>query len=1139
MTQRLITVLFFLAAISCMAQNSGKIESIQLAEKDVVIRGEDRRGPYLLPDSLIIKDSEQVFLNSQKLEKTDYELDFIAGEIRFSDIVPQNSSIRLIYKILPYSLKKSYAHRRVVQRAFGAPTEAVLAQPISLKSEEPDYGALLNKSGSITRGVTVGTNRGLKVNSSLNINVSGKVAENVQVVAALTDQTTPIQPEGTSQNLQEIDKIFVQVKAPYFAATMGDFQLDYSASEFARYSRKLQGAMGQVQSDNLSVTVSGAVSRGKYTSMQFLGQEGNQGPYQLKGDRGQIDIIILAGTERIFIDGESMTRGETNDYVIDYATAQITFTRRRLITSDSRIVVDFQYSDERFRRNLYSSEIRGRLWDGKVVLGTTLLQESDDKKNPMDFALTDDRLRILSQAGDDPQKAVVDGAEFVGSGQGRYIKTELGFFRHAGRDSGDYRVTFSDVGEGKGDYRYKGTGIYEYVGREMGRYAPVILLPTARSHNLLDFNLHVSPVNSLSLHGEVAFSALDLNTYSGIDDKDNQGTAQNWQLTVKQDSLKMLGVNWGKALISGRIRRVQDRFEDIDRTTEAEYNRRWDLPADSKRGEDVREIQSFYEPLKGAQLSGEWGMIRKGEVFRSNRWQFSSQLHRGKLPHYQYRIEQISKNEPIDRRSGDWLRQRGTASYSLWKLRPMFGYDGEIKKENWSDTLSTGFKFDDYNGGLEFSPISRVVVSTKFSQRRDQDYIGHDRFRDKSTALTQNYALQLQQIKSFSAAMEFTHREKRYSDPAIGDKRTDLAELRAGFSPLNRVISSDFSYQLSNTATAKKERVFIKVTQGDGNYRFDELLNEYVNDPLGDYILRILTTDDFIPVVELKATSRVRLDPARFWSKMPSEKLRARPIWQKMLSAISSESNVAIEERTQEKDVWQIYLMNFSKYRQPETTIFGSLQIRQDLFLFENNRNFSLRLRYRTRDEKNNQFLEGGQDWIERDNSARMTARFSNKWSSQTELTRKRAARIFGYAGRQNRDVYGTQAHGDVSYRPVASVELALESRLSWEEDRFYELPTRVRALAFVPRANYSLRGKGRLSAEVEWSNVSVEPAGRIIPYEMANGRSIGQSVRWDIRFDYRFSTTIQATFSYSGRSEPERHGTIHTGRAQVTAAFR
>jgi hypothetical protein len=77
----------------------------------------------------------------------------------------------------------------------------------------------------------------------------------------------------------------------------------------------------------------------------------------------------------------------------------------------------------------------------------------------------------------------------------------------------------------------------------------------------------------------------------------------------------------------------------------------------------------------------------------------------------------------------------------------------------------------------------------------------------------------------------------------------------------------EMNYQISNTATARKEKVYIQVSQGDGNYRYDEELNEYVIDPLGDYILRILATDEFVPVVKLKASTRLRLDPALYFKQ--------------------------------------------------------------------------------------------------------------------------------------------------------------------------------------------------------------------------------------------------------------------------------
>jgi len=681
---RIIFLLFVIGSSLVFAQTRGNLGSISLFEKDLVIQGEDRKGPYFLPDSLIIQHSEIIFIDGTFIPKMAYDFNYINGEIRFKNSVDKNSLIRVLYKIIPRPLKKQYYHRQVIRRVFEAPTGPADAYkiPVDAKKEE-DFAANLTKSGSITRGITVGSNRGLKVNSSLNINVSGKVAENVEVVAALTDQTTPIQPEGTTQNLQEIDKVFVQIKAPNMSATMGDFQLNYSGTQFARYSRKLQGAMGTAQADNFLLTVSGAVSRGKYLSMSFMGQEGYQGPYQLKGDRGQIDIIVLAGTERVYIDGEQMVRGETNDYIIDYATAQITFSRGRLITSDSRIVVDFQYSDEKFRRNLYSTEGKAQFWDGKIKFGTTFLREADDRNNPLDFTLSDERLAVLQAAGDDPQRSVVSGETYVGPGKGRYIRDQKGIYTYVGADSGDYQVSFSDMGQGKGSYRYKGSGIFEYVGENLARYAPVILLPTAKSHNLLDFDLQASPFSFLSVRGEVAFSGLDNNTYSSIDDEDNQGTAQNWSATLKPGAMKFWGVNWGRAELGGKFRRIDDRFQDIDRTTEIEYNRRWDLPQAAKRGEETKEIQANYSPFTGLSLGGEFGSIRKGDYFKSDRWQFQNTLSRQKFPEYNFRIEKIKKNNLVQNQFGDWRRGNGNATYKMWKIRPFVKYEGEVKKENW------------------------------------------------------------------------------------------------------------------------------------------------------------------------------------------------------------------------------------------------------------------------------------------------------------------------------------------------------------------------------------------------------------------------------------------------------------------------
>lgn len=1130
-----LTIVFCFSAL-LHAQNRGKLESIRLNEKDFAFLGEDRRGPYLLPDSLIIEHSEKLFLNNVLQPYTAYFMDYINGELRFEISVAKGTEIRLIYQIFPYPLKKSYYSREILHRVFGAQTVPADANAKPQQIEAEDYASQLSKSGSITRGVTMGSNRGLKVNSALNINVSGKVGENVEVVAALTDQTTPIQPEGTTQNLQEIDKVFIQIKSPTFSATMGDFQIDYSGTELSRYNRKLQGVLGEASYKTIKTKLSAAVSRGKYFSMQLMGQEGNQGPYQLKGDRGQIDIIILAGTERVFVDGETMVRGETNDYTIDYAASQITFTRRRLITSDSRITVDFQYSDEQYRRNLSSASVDAELWNNKLKIGAILLHEADDKNNPLDFTLTDEYRQILQNAGDQQNEAVINGAKFVGEQNGRYQLIDSTYV-YSGEKLGDYTVSFSDVGSNAGDYQYKGNAVFEFVGKNKGRYAPVILLPLPKSHTMMNFSLAVSPFSFLNFKSETAISQFDKNSFSESDGQDDRGLAQNYQLSFQPQKINLFNKNLGRFLLSGRYKNIDNRFVDIDRTTEVEYNRRWDLPTSINRQEIVQEIRSRYEPTQGISFGSEWGSIQKGDTFNSRRWQFEQAFSLKKLPTSNYRIERIMRNNLSPLQTGDWLRQRADVQWKVWKFSPLLRYEGETKKENWSDSLYTGFKFDDFSGGLSFEPFSQITLSGQVSQRKDLDYTGINKFTEKSSANTQNVQFNFQRLKFWTTSIDLTHRKKTYANSSLEDSRTDLAEVRMQLTPWKRSINANLNYQISNTATARKESVYIQVPEGEGTYRFDDQLNEYVYDPLGDHILRILTTDQLIPTAELKTSGRLRFEPAKLWElKTKSDSL---PLWVRALQNITSETYTAIEERTQRRQIEDIYLLKLAKFRSPQETIFGSLQFRQDLLLFERNRDFSLRLRYLSRDELNNQFLEGGENRREKEYAARATTRFTEKLSSQTELVKKQTARLFNYQGRQNRDIYATQFNMDVSVIPNSAIKLALEGRLSWEEDRIYAVPTTVRSYALIPRVTYSLKTRGRVRGEFEWSNVTASPVDRVLPYEMANGRSVGRSARWDIRFDYRISDVMQATFSYSGRNEPERHGVIHTGRAQVTAAFR
>ena len=97
-----------------------------------------------------------------------------------------------------------------------------------------------------------------------------------------------------------------------------------------------------------------------------------------------------------------MTRGESNDYVIDYATGEVTFTANRIISSDRRILVEFQYTTNQFSRSLTGASVTTHLWkrdggDPRTSIGVTFLREADGDLFNDEFGLTGaDSLAIIS-----------------------------------------------------------------------------------------------------------------------------------------------------------------------------------------------------------------------------------------------------------------------------------------------------------------------------------------------------------------------------------------------------------------------------------------------------------------------------------------------------------------------------------------------------------------------------------------------------------------------------------------------------------------------------------------------------------------------------------------------------------------------
>ena len=1044
--------------------------------------------------------------------------------------------------------------------------EQIYLQRVKLENPFTNIQSGLQTSGSIMRGVQIGTNRDLTLNSGLNLELSGQLTDNLEVVAALTDESTPIQPEGNTQTLDEVDKVFVRFKSPYIQGTVGDFNLTYDETQFGKLSRKLQGLtlLGEYKSNYLGATV--ATTRGFFNRMQFIGQEGNQGPYQLTGKSDEREIIVLAGTERIWINGERVIRGESNDYIIEYGNGQVTFTNSRLITSESRIEIDFEYfpASQKYNRNVYSGTFGSSFSENRVKLNMHYYREADDPDQVFEEggSFGDTEREILKNAGDSPLNAYTPGETELGTNKGSYIKidtlinnSQYSYFKYVGPNEGNYNVTFSYIQNG--DYTRDRLGVYRFVGLKKGTYMPRRLIPLPSSHDLIDLQAEWQPGKYYKFSTEYALTNLDQNTLSSLNDGDNQGSALklNGGITALPLEIKKIPLGTFSLNVDGRY--VEDTYQPVDRLNQPDYQRYWNILQDAQNQNEEKSLQvnSTYKPIQSMDLNLNAGYLDKASL-KSQRYLGSFRYKPSQATSAAAKYEYVGSTLKQYDTKNDWWRYSAQVGREFWKFSPEILYEGEKRKNRTTDHL-TGFEFDDIGGRIGLINLKFFSGSYQYNKRFDSvyDYENFGKLLPQASTSTNQVTLTLQNLRESSASLRFVRRNKDYTskfenikidtlrllyvdasvqDTVWQDRTTNLAELNAAHFQWKKSLNLTLQYRVSTEQTALKEKVYINVGEGRGNLRFDEDLQEYIPDPDGEFVLFILPSGKLEPITNLESALRVKFDPGKYWR-------RPTGLFQEWMSNISGESYFRVEEETKEPDIKSIYLLNLSKF-QKDQTIRGNITYNQDLYILRSNRNLSFRLRYRYSDGRFNQYLDPNEneDRLSRESGLRTDWRITPKLKSQSEVRYKKLLRDSKASPLRNRDITGYYYDQNFSYRPISAWEIGLESEYGNESNKELNYPIDLWFEAVKGRIDYALPGKGRASAEYQFQKVNPtsNPLGLVVPYEMGRGKKQGNSHTWELRVEYTVAKNILFTFYYNGRNEPNFENVIHSGQAEIRAYF-
>ncbi|PLW93960.1 MAG: hypothetical protein C0592_04570, partial [Marinilabiliales bacterium] len=591
--KRLLHLIFLFLPVLALSQNDVPEQKkvLQFPYPDTFLLDENT----VLPESIVIMTG-----SGNIIGKTDFQFDINTHCIIFTNPNALGTDSLIIrYKAMSVDISQEFFHK---DTSLLYPELDNFYNPFELNDNASDGEWLqtdgLDKSGSITRGFSIGNRQDASLNSSLNLQLSGKLNNDLEIQAVISDDNIPIQPEGNTQQIQEFDKVFIRLQKDETALTAGDIELFApETSYFMKYSRKSQGgdfrtvfSPGLANEDKIAFSVSGAFGKGKYTRQTLNVIEGNQGPYKLTGNNNETYIIVLAGSEKVYLDGQELTRGMENDYIIDYNTAEITFTSRIPVTANSRIVVEFEYSDKNFARAVIASNMEYQ--SGKFSAGFSVFSEKDLKNQSIQQDLSDDEKLLLSQIGDSLQDALFPGIDSIGF-TNEYVLyamiDTLGydsvFIYSTSPDSALYRLSFSYVGEGNGNYVQSSSNangrVYQWVvpvaGVPQGAYEPVSILITPKGTEMYSMRMRYDFNEATFLSGEYAISNTDPNLFSEIDDEDNQGQAFKLLFNRNSKLNRKDTINPWSLESKAVVEYTDQYFQEIQRFRSVEFDRDWNL----------------------------------------------------------------------------------------------------------------------------------------------------------------------------------------------------------------------------------------------------------------------------------------------------------------------------------------------------------------------------------------------------------------------------------------------------------------------------------------------------------------------------------------------------------------------------------
>ncbi|MFV0232623.1 hypothetical protein OBK30_06105 [Empedobacter falsenii] len=769
------------------------------------------------------------------IPKDHYSINFDRNEIYFTTSLARQM-VRIQYFVNP----------KLVESVFYAKNPSIIVKddkPVNIfyqlepdsKQATKDIFEGLNSKGSMVRGIRFGNNQSGSVQSSLDLELSGKLSDDITVSAAIADNNVPIESDGYTQNLQEFDKVYIELanKNSKIRAGHIDINTNQERDFFNPFNQKVTGLQlsTQLKGEKSSTTIfaSGSITRGEFMRVNFVGQDGNQGPYRLSGKNNELYVIIISGSEKVYIDGVQLERGEQNDYVINYNTGEISFTSNRLITANTRINVEYLYNSRNYSQVLlyggaeYETE--------RLKLSGFFFSQGDSKNNSLGNDLTDDEKQILANAGNDPAKMYTVSAERISYDSNRilYRKVNLNgldIFEYS-TDPNDelYQVAFTYVGANQGNYRQINANqngkVFQFTepvtGVLQGDYEPIKQLISPKKLQIYTLNGQYQLKDNGNIGFNVGLSNYDQNLFSSIDDNANSGLAtriygektfsfNDWKITPYAE-WNFINKNYKSA---ERLRAVEfardfnlvQELSDVNQNfITAKINSTWKEKFNAQYTVDYLENTGLYKGLRN-QIDANYKTEKDEIVAQANILSTKATLQNTNFARYMI----------------DGKRKIGS---KFWVGTRVWGENNDIDDLVQNEKSNLSFKWNEFQlkGGFADS-IGRKIDLTVYQRQDDSVRLGTWQNIQQSKGLIFNSSLIQKQNHQLGINFHYRRVNYQFLDAANEDFMTGNVKWYKAF--FNQGLQLNVDYEVGSGVEPQREFQYVKVSDGMGIYKWTD-----------------------------------------------------------------------------------------------------------------------------------------------------------------------------------------------------------------------------------------------------------------------------------------------------------------------------